>query len=187
MNYEIAAEWVHVQYAERSQFTEVYGFSGTQGMVNCEGLRYVPKGKPSKTLAVYMHPSSTLQLLPMPAAMARAGVHVLCAGSRFAKNDTPLVMEKVVLDLGATIGADAGHLVNLAAMGSAMAGALYGLARPTVGLILGSGLGSFADSLSERTVVPYERLPGFPPSTIVGHAGQLVHGREIQAFVKVGL
>ena len=103
MNHEIAAEWVHVQYAERSQFTEVYGFSGTQGMVNCEGLRYVPKGKPSKTLAVYMHPSSTLQLLPMPAAMARAGVHVLCAGSRFAKNDTPLVMEKVVLDLGAYI------------------------------------------------------------------------------------
>ena len=103
MNHEIAAEWVHVQYAERAQFTEVYGFAGTQGAVNCEGLRYVPKGKPSKTLAVYMHPSSTLQLLPMPAAMARAGVHVLCAGSRFAKNDTPLIMEKVVLDLGAYI------------------------------------------------------------------------------------
>ncbi|HYR35597.1 MAG TPA: alpha/beta hydrolase [Burkholderiales bacterium] len=103
MNYEIAAEWVHVQYPERAQFTEVYGFSGTQGTVNCEGLRYVPKGKPSKTLAVYMHPSSTLQLLPMPSAMARAGVHVLCAGSRFAKNDTPLIMEKVVMDLGAYI------------------------------------------------------------------------------------
>ena len=99
--YEIAGEWVHVQYAERAQFTDVYGFAGTQGMVNCEGVRYLPKGKPSKTLAVYMHPSSTLQLLPMPAAMARAGVHVLCAGSRFAKNDTPLIMEKVVLDLGA--------------------------------------------------------------------------------------
>jgi pimeloyl-ACP methyl ester carboxylesterase len=101
--HEVAAEWVHVQYAEQAKFTEVYGFSGTQGMVNCEGLRYVPKGKPSKTLAVYMHPSSTLQLLPMPSAMARAGVHVLCAGSRFAKNDTPLIMEKVVLDLGAYI------------------------------------------------------------------------------------
>jgi pimeloyl-ACP methyl ester carboxylesterase len=101
MSHEIAAEWVHVQYAERSQFTEVYGFAGSQGMVNCEGVRYVPKGKPSKTLAVYMHPSSTLQLLPMPAAMARAGVHVLCAGSRFARNDTPLVMEKVLLDLAA--------------------------------------------------------------------------------------
>ncbi|MFN2645205.1 MAG: alpha/beta hydrolase, partial [Burkholderiales bacterium] len=60
MTYDIDPEWVHVQYAERAQFTEVYGFSGSQGMVNCEGLRYVPKGKPSKTLAVYMHPSSTL-------------------------------------------------------------------------------------------------------------------------------
>jgi len=103
MSYEISAEWVHVQYAEQAKFTEVYGFAGTQGIVNCEGVRYVPKGKPSKTLAIYMHPSSTLQLLPMPSAMARAGVHVLCAGSRFAKNDTPLIMEKVVLDLGAYI------------------------------------------------------------------------------------
>jgi pimeloyl-ACP methyl ester carboxylesterase len=103
MSYEISAEWVHVQYAENAQFRDVYGFAGSQGMVNCEGIRYVPKGKPSKTLAVYMHPATTLQLLPMPTAMARAGVHVLCAGSRFARNDTPLIMEKVLLDLGAYI------------------------------------------------------------------------------------
>jgi pimeloyl-ACP methyl ester carboxylesterase len=101
VNFEVAPEWVHVQYAEAAQFTEVYGFAGTQGTVNCEGLRFAPKGKPSKTLAVFMHPSSTLQLLPMPQALAKAGVHVLCAGSRFAKNDTPLIMEKVALDLGA--------------------------------------------------------------------------------------
>ena len=50
-----------------------------------------------------MHPATTLQLLPVPQALAKAGVHVLCAGSRFAKNDTPLIMEKVVLDLGAYI------------------------------------------------------------------------------------
>ena len=101
MIFEIAPEWVHVQYSEAAQFTEVYGFVGSQGMVNLEGVRFVPKGKPSKTLAVFMHPASTLQLLPMPQALAKAGVHVLCAGSRFAKNDTPLVIEKVVLDLGA--------------------------------------------------------------------------------------
>src|SRR5258706_15324149 len=70
-------------------------------MVNCEGVRFLPKGKPSKTLAVFMPPASTLQLLPVPRALTQAGVHVLCAGSRFAKNDTPLIMEKVVLDLGA--------------------------------------------------------------------------------------
>jgi len=103
MTFEVASEWVHVQYSEASQFTEVYGFAGTQGAVNCEGVRFVPKGVPPKALAVFMHPSSTLQLLPMPQALARAGVHVLCAGSRFAKNDTPLIMEKVALDLGAYI------------------------------------------------------------------------------------
>jgi pimeloyl-ACP methyl ester carboxylesterase len=101
VSFSVAPEWVHVQYAETAKFTEVYGFAGTQGAVNCEGVRFVPKGKPSKTLAVFMHPSSTLQLLPMPQALAKAGVHVLCAGSRFAKNDTPLIMEKVLLDLGA--------------------------------------------------------------------------------------
>src|SRR2546429_9854615 len=85
MPFELAPEWVHVQYAESAQFTEVYGFVGSQGMVNLEGVRFVPKGKPSKTLAVFMHPASTLQLLPMPQALAKAGVHVLCAGSRFAK------------------------------------------------------------------------------------------------------
>src|SRR6266403_505336 len=41
----------------------------------------------------------------------------------------------VVLDLGASIGGDAGHLVELAAMGSAMAAVLFGLDRPTVGLL----------------------------------------------------
>src|SRR5439155_1689784 len=43
--------------------------------------------------------------------------------------------ESVVLDLGASIGGDAEHLVELAAMGSAMAAVLFGLDRPTVGLL----------------------------------------------------
>jgi glycerol-3-phosphate acyltransferase PlsX len=43
--------------------------------------------------------------------------------------------ESIVLDLGASIGADAAHLVNLAAMGSAMASVLLGIERPTVGLL----------------------------------------------------
>ncbi len=103
MSFEVAPEWVHVQYQESAKFTEVYGFAGSQGTVNCEGVRFVPKGKPSRTLAVFMHPSSTLQLLPMPQALAKAGLHVLCAGSRFARNDTPLIMEKVLLDLGAYV------------------------------------------------------------------------------------
>jgi glycerol-3-phosphate acyltransferase PlsX len=43
--------------------------------------------------------------------------------------------ESVVLDVGASIGADAAHLVNLAAMGSAMARVLFDIERPTVGLL----------------------------------------------------
>lgn len=51
-------------------------------------------------------------------------------------------------------------------------------ARPSVGLILGSGLGSFADRLENSTAVPYSQIPGFAPSTVEGHAGQLVIGRR---------
>src|SRR5439155_20889978 len=46
-----------------------------------------------------------------------------------------LTGESVVLDLGASIGGNAGHLVELATMGSAMASMLFGLDRPTVGLL----------------------------------------------------
>ena len=102
-SFEVSSEWVHVCFAETSQFTEVYGFSGSQGSVNLEGVRYLPKGKSSRTLVIFMHPATTLQLLPVPTALARRGVHVLCAGSRYARNDTPLIMEKVLLDLGAYI------------------------------------------------------------------------------------
>ncbi len=56
-----------------------------------------------ETVFLFMHPTSTLQLLPMPAALADAGLHVLCCGSRYAKNDSALIMEKVVYDLGAYV------------------------------------------------------------------------------------
>jgi len=99
----IDAEWVHLKFPEKTTFKEVYGFAGTQGFVNLEGIRYVPRGRPSKTLLIYMHPATTLQLLPMPRAMAEHGLHVLCAGSRYARNDSALIMENVVVDLGAYV------------------------------------------------------------------------------------
>ena len=46
-----------------------------------------------------------------------------------------------------------------------------------VGVVLGSGLGAFADALDERTETPYQHIPGWPISTAVGHAGKLVEGR----------
>ncbi len=83
--------------------TETYGFSGSQGQTVLEGQRLVPRNRPSDTVFVFMHPASTLQLLPMPTALAAAGYHVLCCGSRYAKNDSALIMEKVVYDLGAYV------------------------------------------------------------------------------------
>lgn len=48
---------------------------------------------------------------------------------------------------------------------------------PRVGLVLGSGLGSFAEKLKNRIAIPYEEIPHFPvPSGVVGHAGELVLG-----------
>jgi purine-nucleoside phosphorylase len=49
--------------------------------------------------------------------------------------------------------------------------------RPRIALVLGSGLGAFADELAAATRIPYQKIPGFPRSTVVGHAGQLVIGK----------
>lgn len=48
--------------------------------------------------------------------------------------------------------------------------------RPRVGMILGSGLGGIATAIDGATRVPYDRIPGFPASTVPGHAGELVAG-----------
>jgi len=50
--------------------------------------------------------------------------------------------------------------------------------RPRIGLVLGSGLGGFADSLSEAVPIPYAEIPAFPRSTAIGHAGQMVIGKS---------
>lgn len=46
-----------------------------------------------------------------------------------------------------------------------------------IALVLGSGLGAFADDLQERVVIPYAEIQGFARSTVEGHAGQLVLGK----------
>jgi len=49
--------------------------------------------------------------------------------------------------------------------------------EPRIGVVLGSGLGGFADELADRIEVPYADIPGWPVSTAVGHAGKLVLGQ----------
>lgn len=57
---------------------------------------------------------------------------------------------------------------------------------PRVGLVLGSGLGSFAENLGGRIAIPYAEIPNFPvPTGVVGHAGELVLGQVHQTPVAV--
>uniref|UniRef100_A0A8D8QDQ0 Purine nucleoside phosphorylase n=1 Tax=Cacopsylla melanoneura TaxID=428564 RepID=A0A8D8QDQ0_9HEMI len=48
--------------------------------------------------------------------------------------------------------------------------------RPKIGIICGSGMGTIADSLTDRHIFPYETIPHFPVSTVPGHEGRLVFG-----------
>jgi purine-nucleoside phosphorylase len=56
---------------------------------------------------------------------------------------------------------------------------------PTVGVVLGSGLGGLADELAHRVEIPYGDIPGWPASTAIGHAGVLVLGSVAQVPVAV--
>ncbi len=48
--------------------------------------------------------------------------------------------------------------------------------KPEIGMVLGSGLGVLGDEVENPTIIKYEDIPGFPKSTVEGHAGQLVAG-----------
>lgn len=49
--------------------------------------------------------------------------------------------------------------------------------QPRLAVVLGSGLGAFADDLTDRVILPYSAIPRFPLSQAVGHAGNLVIGK----------
>jgi purine-nucleoside phosphorylase len=51
-----------------------------------------------------------------------------------------------------------------------------GIDTPSTAIVLGSGLGDFADVLKDPLVVPYADIPGWPASTVIGHAGRLAVG-----------
>lgn len=56
--------------------------------------------------------------------------------------------------------------------------------QPQIGLVLGSGLGTLADTLDNRVVIPYSEIPGWPQSTVHGHHGNLVIG-ELEGQIVV--
>ena len=87
-------------YAEQAAFKDTYG--GAEGVVLCESYLLRPKDLPSDTVLVFMHPVGGGAYLPMVQHLARAGNHVIYCNSRY-RADVALIMEKVVLDLGAAI------------------------------------------------------------------------------------
>ena len=54
--------------------------------------------------------------------------------------------------------------------------ARLGRLQPHLGIVLGSGLGAAAESVSNPVIIPYEEIPNFPRSTVEGHSGRLVAG-----------
>ncbi|MGH9322620.1 MAG: purine-nucleoside phosphorylase [Vicinamibacteria bacterium] len=48
--------------------------------------------------------------------------------------------------------------------------------RPSVAIVLGSGLGGFAEALTEASIIPYSEIPHFPRSSVFGHSGSLIAG-----------
>ena len=57
--------------------------------------------------------------------------------------------------------------------------------RPKIAVVLGSGLGAFADELAGATRIPYGKIPGFPKPTADGHAGRLVIGKVNEVPIAV--
>ena len=90
-------EWdrvpVVISFAEAKQMVETYGFAGSQGRTVLEGQRLVPRDRPSDTVFLFMHPATTLQLLPMP---TRAGG---CRAARAVRGQ-PLRQERQRADHG---------------------------------------------------------------------------------------
>jgi len=97
-------EWTRtpliLSFPDTPNFTETYGFAGNSGHVNLEGQLMRSPVSISRTIYIFMHPTSVLHLLPMPIALADAGLDVLCAASRYPRNDSALIQEKVAIDLG---------------------------------------------------------------------------------------
>ena len=88
-------------HADTSRLKEVYG--GPTGQVFVECMRIRPETGESKTAILFSHPVGGGSFLPLVTALAAAGRHVIYCNPRYRGNDTALIMEKCVLDLGACI------------------------------------------------------------------------------------
>jgi pimeloyl-ACP methyl ester carboxylesterase len=88
-------------HADKSPLKDVYG--GPAGQVFVECMRIRPPVGDSKTVLLFTHPIGGGSFLPLVTALARAGRHVIYCNPRYRGNDTALILEKCLLDLGACI------------------------------------------------------------------------------------
>ena len=90
-----------IVFREASLIKETY--AGRDDTVVLEAHHLVPRERPSKTVLIFMHPIGGTQYLPMVGGFAKRGWHVMSCNSRYPRNDSALIMEKVVLDLAACV------------------------------------------------------------------------------------
>ncbi|MEO6027227.1 MAG: alpha/beta hydrolase [Candidatus Binatia bacterium] len=88
-------------HADTSPLKDVYG--GPSGQVFVECMRIRPEQTDSKTVILFSHPIGGGSFLPLVSALARAGRHVVYCNPRYRGNDTALILEKCLLDLGACV------------------------------------------------------------------------------------
>jgi pimeloyl-ACP methyl ester carboxylesterase len=98
---EIVREPYGVVHSDADPMKDTYGSS--TGIVFVECMRIRPSSGTSNTVVVFSHPIGGGSFLPLVSALARAGVHIIYCNPRYRGNDSALIMEKCVLDLGACI------------------------------------------------------------------------------------
>jgi pimeloyl-ACP methyl ester carboxylesterase len=98
---EIVRNLYGLAFEERASFKDTYG--GEAGHVFLECVQVRPRDRDSKTVIVFSHPVGGGAFLPIMSALARAGHHVVYVNTRYRGNDSALIMEKCVVDLGAAI------------------------------------------------------------------------------------
>ncbi|GAB2981018.1 alpha/beta fold hydrolase [Streptomyces pseudoechinosporeus] len=89
---------ISLVYANNSGSREIY--ASWDDVVFLEGKLLARPDVKQDTAVIFIHPTGPLHNLPFPQELARRGVHVLCATTRYPYNDAALIMENVLLDLG---------------------------------------------------------------------------------------
>jgi pimeloyl-ACP methyl ester carboxylesterase len=99
--YKISRHPYMVIFEEKSAFKDTYG--GQVGFAFVECLLTRPVDRDSDTVVVFSHPIGGGAFLPIMGGLAKAGHHILFVNTRYRGNDSALIMEKCVVDLGAGI------------------------------------------------------------------------------------